>query len=211
MSEDKREAREVARQARGFKRDIGHVYLLLIGAAILLMVLSPVFNRYLGTWQAVVVAPPDDGEVEIMLHDSMVDSLSIPDDLAEDLEVGDYLLKKRFTWNPLEISEDELHDLPTIEDPRNQPPVFLPAYFERYMSEWAGTVSRVEVRKLPTTGAGMDERREESTMTIALDDGGTRTVPVPEELEGRIRVGVRLEKSARSWMPQVTGMARDGR
>ena len=45
-----------------------------------------------------------------MLHDSMIDTLSIPDDLARELEVGDYLLKKRMTWNPLEISRDELHE-----------------------------------------------------------------------------------------------------
>ena len=201
MRKKTQEEKEIRRDARGFKRSIGHFYLILILSAAILMILSPIFNRYLEAYQAVVVAPPKDGKVEIMLQTSMVTTRSIPQALARELKPGDFLEKTRLTWNPIEIPQSALHDDPRIEDPAKQPPVFLPAYYRRYMSTWSGVVTKVEVQKLPTKGLG--EKSQRRTMTILLDGGGTQTMEIPKELDGQVRVGTRIEKSARSWEAHV--------
>lgn len=202
------EDREIARDARRFKRDIGNVYLLLLAVAVFGLVVGPVINRYIGAWQGVVVAPPEGSKVRVMLPTSQVVRQPVPKDLAGSLKVGDYLRKRSMTWGFRRIPQSALTDDPDIDDPAKQPPRALPAYFARYMSTWAGTVVEVTTRRLPTHGGGGilgKERSTETTMVIALDGGARRTMTVPDKLVSRVRRGTRLEKSTRSWGPVIAG------
>lgn len=201
MAKKSNEDREIAREARGFKRGMGHFYLYLIGAAALMMILSPIFNRYLETYQAVVIEPRD-GEAEVMLHDTRVVERSLPSDVR--LEAGDYLLKKRMSWYPMKIERSQLKDDPRVEDPARQPPVLLPDYYERYVVGWGGVVTKVDVRKLPTGASSWTPQpRERAVITLVLDGGGTRTMEIPEDLAPAVRVGTRMEKAERAWLPRI--------
>ena len=201
---DADEDREIARDAQGFKRDLGHFYLVLLAVAVFGILVAPVVNRYLEAYQAVVVAPPEGGKVRVLMADSQVVRRPVPGDLARELKPGDYLRKRSMTWSPVEISQAQLTDEPHEENPARQPPKALPAWYQRYMSTWAGTVVDVQVRRLPTHGGALSgERRQRTTMIVAGPDGHRERLKVPDDLLGHVRPGTRLEKRARSWLPVV--------
>ncbi len=204
----RREDREIARQARALKRGQGTVYLVLIAASVLLMLLSPFFNRFLGAWQGVVVAPPEGGEVRVILPDSMVESRPVGEALAQKIRVGDYLNKETGHWNPTVVPPEALPDLDDVDDPEQQPSKVLPRLFARYMKSWRGTIVAVDSRPAKSTG-DIGSKRVVNTMKIRFDQGGTEEVEIPEDLLPHARAGTRLEKRSGSWHIQVIGVAAD--
>ncbi|RMG19594.1 MAG: hypothetical protein D6729_04775, partial [Deltaproteobacteria bacterium] len=205
---EKREAKEIARQARALKRGTGTVYLVLILASALLMLLSPYFNRFLGAWQGVVVAPPEDGEVTVILPSSLVEKRPVSEALARKLSVGDYLDKRSGTWDPVVVEAAQLPERDDVEDPEMQPARYLPKLFERYMKSWRGTIVAVDRRPAKSTG-DIGSKRVIHTMKIHFDQGGIEEVEVPEELIPYAKVGTRLEKPERSYRIRVIGQAAD--
>lgn len=192
---------ELAAATRAIKRGSGHAYLYVALMCLVLMLLSPLFNRFLEEFQGVVIAPVDNGEVTIMRHDSIIVTRSMGDAAAE-LELGDFVRKDRATWNPVEIAQDELTNLPKISEPEKQPPVALPRFFEQYVFGWKATITAIHIQKLPTTGE-VGEPREKVTMVLLFDEGGTDERPIPFDLGGKVEVGSRLEKPVRAWLPHV--------
>ncbi len=191
----------------------------LIGLCLLMMLLSPIFNRYLEAYQAVVVAPPDGTRVLVITHDGMPRDKRVSSHVADELEVGVYLRKDNLAWNPTPITEEGLEPDPSVDDPDRQPPRLLPRLLNRYTAEWSATVTSISHRRLPTVGGRAGEQEIEYQMTLEMDDGATREMIVPDSLlpeglevltaEGATETtrrkleGARLEKRPLEWDPVI--------
>lgn len=198
---------EILAEAKSLKRGQGHTYLYLIAVCIGLMAVSPILNRYLETFQGVVVTIPAEGSVEILQHEGFLIERRVSDDYRAQLSVGTYLRKVPAQWNPQIIELDGLEARTDIEDPRLQPRVFLPSRMQLYLDSWSGSVYAIRNQQLPTTGHGMGEVGERTTLELQLDDGGTKSLLLNDELRaallGKVGVGLRLGKRARQWGPVV--------
>jgi hypothetical protein len=175
----------------------------LVAFCVLLMVLSPIFNRYLEAYQAVVVFPPENGRVRVLTHDGMPRTKRVSADLAARLEVGTYLRKDNLAWDPVPIPREELSRDPRVDDPARQPPRLLPDLFARYTAEWAGTVVELTHRRLPSREGRPGEQPVETRMVVELEDGTTHEMVVPDALLRDVAEGVRIEKDAGAWEPVI--------
>ncbi|MDF1562061.1 MAG: hypothetical protein P1V51_03410 [Deltaproteobacteria bacterium] len=198
---------ELAAAARAFKRGQGHTYLYLIALCGGLMLASPVLNRFLEAFQGVVVDLPPDGPAVILDHTGMIIERRVSDGYRQSLSVGQYLRKVEAEWNPRLIEASELEERTDVEEAGLQPRTFLPSRMALYLEEWTGTVYAIRNQQLPTTGNGMGEVGERTTLELQLDGGGTKSLTLSEELRtelaGKVAVGARLSKMARRWEPVV--------
>jgi hypothetical protein len=198
---------ELLADIRSLKRGQGHTYLYLIALCVGLMAISPILNRFLETFQGVVVALPEDGPALILQQEGLLIERSVSDSFRAELSVGQYLYKVSTEWNPRPISLEELGPRADTDDPELHPRVFLPSRMKLFLESWTGTVYAIRNQKLPTTGNGMGEVGERTTLELQLDDGGRRSLVLTEELRtallGKVAVGVRLGKRARQWEPSV--------
>ncbi|MFW5878960.1 MAG: hypothetical protein ACOCVR_03990 [Myxococcota bacterium] len=189
----------------------------IVGICVLLMLLSPLFNRFLEAYEAVVVAPLENGEAVVLTPDGMPRTKRISPSAAQEIEEGTFLRKDHLSWNPYPVDAEELSFDPTASNPQREPRRALPELYVRYMDEWTGTVADVRCVSLPTEGQRPGEQKVEYRMQVELDDGGTRYLMIPEallpqgiqtlgprraedELE-RLLLDRRLQKLPRTWEP----------
>jgi len=202
------EDRQLAQDARRMKRGAGHTYLTLLAASVLLMAVSPFLNRFLDAWQGVVVSSIGTDELEILKEDGMIIELSLGSEAERaGFPVGSYLSKTSLEWTPVAIPHEALVERETISDPSLQAKTFLPSRAKLYLSAWSGVVVEIINQQLPTRGNGMGEVGMKSSLVLQSESGERFERPLSESLQGRVAVGVRLEKRARQWEPEVIGPA----
>ncbi len=198
---------EILAQAKVLRRGQGHTYLYLIGLCVGLMAISPILNRFLEAFQGVVVAVPAKGSIEILQHEGFIIERRVSEDYRAQLSTGTYLRKVSAEWNPRIIDLDALEPRSDTDDPEMQPKAFLPPRMKLYLEAWKGSVFKIRNQKLPTSGHGLGDVYERTTLDLQLDDGGTKSLFLTEELRralvGKVAVGLRLGKRARQWEPVV--------
>ncbi len=219
--EDRSDAEEdalLAKSTRAMRFGQYRFVALIIVACAVLMVLSPIFNRFLEAYEAVVVIPPEKGRVTVITPDGMPREKRISQGAGEGLSSGEFIRKDNLSWNPRPVPLAELSYDGTSEDRRDKARHVLPELYQRYTDEWSGTVTEISYRLLPSRGGSRPGEQEvEYRMTIELLDGSTREMVIPESLRPewlpsltarqaveelrKIFDGRYLEKKPLSWEP----------